>query len=589
MDVESLLRPLPRTSGASVIDLQPRVRRQLDGTDWPLLPTLARSVRWLAFGLRLGGQLAWDRRRGPWGTRQVAARLRVALERMGGPAVKFGQQMANRVDLLPFEFCMELSRLTDRVSPFPTEQAILEIERALGGPLESVFRTFDPKPIGSASIACVYQGVLKSGEKVAVKVQRPGIAEQFTADLAIMAIGTRALEALALVRPGFFHFMRQEVRTMFLEELDFTLEARFQHHYRRFIRRDRIDWLTCPRLWRQWCGPRVLVAEFIDGIPCSEILSAVETNDHAALAQLAALDIDPLRVGVNIVRLSFWSNYELPFIHGDPHPANLMVLPGGRLCMLDFGACSPRMRRTANIERQLVECLVADDVSGMTAAVLADISPLPHIDLDAFRRDVEAKMLTYTRGLRDPSSSWFERTTVMLWIHMVEGIRRYNLQVNPDTLRTIRATLLYDTLAFRLNPKINLDEARRYFEKLPLRQVRRARRRHDQNRAGGPPSIRLAQRWQRVGEQLRQAEYLINRVVYGMIPSLYRLAGDAARIGRWLGFWALVVGAAWWCCEPTPFEWILLGLVVSISGMRLAHYLREESALTDAAACAPAP
>ena len=507
MSAASLLQPLPRRTTAAPRNVLPEVRQPIDASRLPLFRILLRTLQWWGFGLRLGVRLAWERRRGPLESRQVARHLRLAIEAMGGTAVKFGQQLSNRVDLLPFEFCAELSLLTDQVRSFPASQAIAEIERSLGRPLDSVFSAFDPEPIGAASIACVYQAVLRTGEKVAVKVQRPGIAAQFAADLGIVAMSTRILEKFAIVRPGFFRFFREELSAMFLEELDFTLEARFQSLYRTYIERDRQNFLTCPLLWREWCGPRVMVSEFVDGVPCTEVIAASETGDKDALAKLAALDIDPLRVGLNIARLGLWGYFELPFIHGDPHPANIMALPGSRLCMLDFGACSLRSRRTVALHRQLIQHVVADRVSEFTDAAVAELSPLPFFDVDAFRRDLEAKMLRFQCGMRDPTSAWFERTSVSLWVYLLEVTRAYALPVNPDTLRTVRATLLYDTLAFRLNPQLSLAVTRRYLERAPRRAVRRARQRRRRARPGGPPGIRLAQGGMDLGWQLRRAEY----------------------------------------------------------------------------------
>jgi ubiquinone biosynthesis protein len=108
--------------------------------------------------------------------------LRQTFANIGGTFIKFGQQMAIRVDLLPYAYCEELTKLLDRVEPFPSAQAITAVERVTGKPLAETFRTFDPAPIGSASVACVYQAILLNGDKVAVKVRRPHIGELFEAD-----------------------------------------------------------------------------------------------------------------------------------------------------------------------------------------------------------------------------------------------------------------------------------------------------------------------------------------------------------------------------------------------------------------------
>jgi predicted unusual protein kinase regulating ubiquinone biosynthesis (AarF/ABC1/UbiB family) len=156
----------------------------------PFQAGLVLSVRrlfvWL-FGLSyFFGGVMLDKLRRQDSQRRQAVRLRRTFSRIGGTFIKFGQQMAVRVDLLPEVYCEELTRLLDRVDPFPTEIAIKSIESCLRQPLSEIFTIFDPEPIGAASIACVYQGVLKSGEKVAVKVRRPGIGSQFAADFRVL-------------------------------------------------------------------------------------------------------------------------------------------------------------------------------------------------------------------------------------------------------------------------------------------------------------------------------------------------------------------------------------------------------------------
>ncbi|MCA9982265.1 MAG: AarF/ABC1/UbiB kinase family protein, partial [Anaerolineales bacterium] len=117
------------------------------------------------------GNVWWDKLKRQDTTERRAIRLRQTFSNVGGTFIKFGQQMAIRVDLLPYAYCQELGKLLDRVDPFPTEQAIEAIERTTGQPLSDTFQTFDPDPIGSASVACVYQAILHNGDKVAVKVR----------------------------------------------------------------------------------------------------------------------------------------------------------------------------------------------------------------------------------------------------------------------------------------------------------------------------------------------------------------------------------------------------------------------------------
>src|SRR5262245_26790587 len=134
--------------------------------------SLGRLFTWIYLGATVifGVGLDWLLRRDSPARRAV--HLRQGLERASGTFVKFGQQAAMRIDLLPWEYCVELSKMLDKMVPFPVEHALAAVERTIGKPWQEVFAVFDPEPIGSASIACVYQAVLKDGTQVAVKVRR---------------------------------------------------------------------------------------------------------------------------------------------------------------------------------------------------------------------------------------------------------------------------------------------------------------------------------------------------------------------------------------------------------------------------------
>ena len=135
------------------------------------LSRLARWI-WLAVSYYVSGALDVVLRRAS--VERRATRFRLLIEKAGGSFIKVGQQLSVRADLLPHAFCVELSKLLDRVPAMRLEQAVAIIERGAGKPLEEIFESFDPKPIGSASLACVYQAVLKTGERVnaGVKLHR---------------------------------------------------------------------------------------------------------------------------------------------------------------------------------------------------------------------------------------------------------------------------------------------------------------------------------------------------------------------------------------------------------------------------------
>jgi ubiquinone biosynthesis protein len=190
----------------------------------------------------------WDKLRGRDSLERRAARLRMGLEKIGGTFVKFGQQVAMRIDLVPWAYCVELAKMLDKMPPFSREEALAAIERNTGKPWDEIFAVFDPEPIGSASIACVYQAVLKDGSRVAVKIRRPGIGELFMADFRVLDWIMNLVEFLTIVRPGFTRNLRREFQETLLEELDFTKEARFQEIFRRTSKKSGKKFFTAPKV-----------------------------------------------------------------------------------------------------------------------------------------------------------------------------------------------------------------------------------------------------------------------------------------------------------------------------------------------------
>src|SRR5215510_10492835 len=188
--------PPPPAHNDVVVRPMPR-RKQMHFADTPVTLPMARKVVfkpgiirpfvrllvWLGACIRFFGGNSVDVLLGRASIQRRAVRLREVFEDTGASFAKLGQQLSLRADLLPYAYCAELSKMLDRAKAFPTEQAIEIIERNLGRPLHEVFAAFDPEPIGSASLACVYQATLRTGEHVAVKVRRPGIGTLLAADL----------------------------------------------------------------------------------------------------------------------------------------------------------------------------------------------------------------------------------------------------------------------------------------------------------------------------------------------------------------------------------------------------------------------
>ncbi|MFZ0546946.1 MAG: AarF/ABC1/UbiB kinase family protein [Candidatus Promineifilaceae bacterium] len=420
----------------------------------------------------LGGVLA-DKLRRKDSEHRRAVRLRRTFTRIGGTFIKFGQQMSIRVDLLPLIYCEELTKLLDRVAPFPSEEAIRIIERCTGRPLSETFAVFDPEPIGSASVACVYQAVLKNGDKVAVKVRRPGIGEQFVADFRVLHWLFSLLETLTILRPGFTENVLKEVQATLMEELDFYKEARFQEIFRRRAQKARRPFFTAPRVYPHISGEDVLVEEYVSGIWLWELLSAVEYNDRDALAKIRRLNIDPKIVARRLLWVSNWGLWESVIFHADPHPANIIIQRNNRLVFIDFGSMGTLTESRRQSLHEIFRLEEKEDLEGISRAALTLLEPLPPIDVENVLKAIEDVFWEGLIATRSKQSEWWERTSAQLWLGFFRVTSRFQIPMTFDTVRMIRATLLYDTLAARLDHDIDVGRHYRRFMKDAGREARR--------------------------------------------------------------------------------------------------------------------
>ncbi len=396
-----------------------------------------------------------------------AIRLRMALELAGGTFVKLGQQAAMRIDLLPWAYCVELSKMLDRMATFPADQALKAVERTIHRPWQEIFEVFDPEPIGSASIACVFQATLKDGTKVVVKVRRPGIAEIFMADLQVLDWIAGLAEFLTFLRPGFTRHLRADLRDILTEELDFRREGHFQDTFRRNSKKSGRRFFTAPRVYFEFSGDEVLVQEFVSGLWLWEVISIVEHNDPKGLALLQQSNIDPALVARRILWAAFWSMDENVFFHADPHPANILIRPNNKITFVDFGSCGSFNLQQRFALEQMVLSMKRQDAETMVRASLSIMEPLPPADIPTLVKQAQAEYMRVFHTFNTPAkyTEYWERTSARQWLVLIRTARKFNLPMNLHILRMIRATLLYNSIVLRLDHQLDrYDEYTRFMK-----------------------------------------------------------------------------------------------------------------------------
>jgi predicted unusual protein kinase regulating ubiquinone biosynthesis (AarF/ABC1/UbiB family) len=275
----------------------------------------------------LTGQLANQNR-----ARNRARECAQLLTDLGPAFIKAGQALSTRPDIIPPVLLEELAALQDQLPGFDSALAMACIEEDLGAPVHEIYEQLDREPISAASLGQVHRGVLKGGQKVAVKVQRPGLREQITLDLYIVRnIAAWLNQNIGLIRSDLVGLIDELGRRVF-EEMDYCNEASNAEKFATLHQHN--PRIAVPAIHRHATSRRVLTMEWIDGVKLTN-LEAVK-----------ALGIDPdemVEVGVNC---SLQQLLEHGFFHADPHPGNLLALPDGRLAYLDFGMMSEVSRES---------------------------------------------------------------------------------------------------------------------------------------------------------------------------------------------------------------------------------------------------
>ena len=419
-------------------------------------------------------------------------RLRLMLEDLGPTFVKLGQVMATRPDLIPMSLVQELRKLQDKVKPFDTEGIRAHVEAEMGRPLSEVFQEFDAQPLAAASIAQVHLGRLKDGRKVVLKIQRPNLTRVIETDLVLLYwLAELAEERLPEIRRYQPLNLVNEFHRSITKEIDFETEA---YHIRRFAKNFAGDPdVYVPQVIDELTTPRILVEEFIEG---------VKLNDPGIHQRT---DIDLVKVAKTGIRIVLEQALVHGFFHGDPHPGNLFVLPGNKICLIDFGMMGLLDQERIDELLQFLVSILTRDVERMIR-LFARLDLLPEdVDVRGLQRDVDDIICRF-------QSVELARIDVGKFLNQVfEVITRHEVKVPADLLLVVKALATIEGVGRDIYPELDtLAEIRPHILRIWLKRMAapdyhaRHPRRAVQDALllleTGPRDLRLALRKLREGE-----------------------------------------------------------------------------------------
>lgn len=365
-------------------------------------------------------------------------KVRQVLEDLGPTFVKLGQIISMRPDFLPNEYQAELTRLQSEVKPMDFSVVKEIVQREYNQSWDGIFASIDEHAMGSASIAQVHRASLLNGDRVVIKVQRPGIYEVMAKDIALLK---KAISLLNLVRDSEgvvnLESIVDEMWEIAKQEMDFLLEA---DHIEEFAHLNKDDEnILCPKVNRQLTTQRILVMECMDGIPL----------DDGEGLQAACVDMERIgrRLGINYVKQMIDDG----FFHADPHPGNIWV-KDGRIIWLDLGMMGRLSARDRNSFRHAIMALVTNDVYGMKEAVLALGIPRGKVDHIQLYDDVSALMAQYG----DLDFEHLKAGEVARKILMV--LKSNNIAIPHGFSMFARGVMIMEGVMTRCCPQVNFSE-----------------------------------------------------------------------------------------------------------------------------------
>lgn len=297
------------------------------------------------------------------------AEFRAILEDLGPTFMKIGQVLSTRSEILPQAYCDELSHLQANTTPLPFEKVVEALDVVYGDRRGRIFKSIDPKPLGSASLAQVHKAVLLNGDEVAVKVQRPGVRMVMAQDIDVLRSLVHHLERFFRGDQMLdFHAVVEELWVAFIEETDFTREAENLREFA-LLNKD-VPFVSCPEPYLEYCTPDVLVMEYIDGFSINDTESIIEAG------------YDLSEIGDKMMDNFAKQILDDGFFHADPHPGNI-VIKDGKIVYLDLGIMgrlSPRDRAAFGEIIKAVGTQNAGDLKDalISFAVDVDINGIDH-------------------------------------------------------------------------------------------------------------------------------------------------------------------------------------------------------------------
>jgi len=456
-------------------------------------------------------------------------RIRLVCEELGPTFIKFGQILSNRPDIIHKDLITELEKLQDHVPAVPFEQIKPKLEREFKKPLEEIFSFIDEKPLASASIAQVHLVKLRRGEEAVLKIQKPFIRRSVSADIEIMrdlaGIIERNFPESAVMQPvELVNTFEKAIK----REMNFVTEANSMKRFAQNFAQDARIYV--PKVYDSYTTQKVICQEYIIG----KKLTDIEAIKAAGLTPKEAA-----KIGLD---LYFIQVFDFGFFHADPHPANIFIMPDGRLCFIDFGMMGSLTLDDQYILGDLMYSIHAEDVKKLADTVQA----MARDNVIQKRNEFEQELRDFLEVAHTTSISEVELSDIL------EGLRKvmydYKIKISPNFHLLMRALIIIEGVGLTIFPDYNLmEEVQPYARKIIAKRYSPAelfKRFYGSAREMGELILELPNDVREVFQKLKQGKLHVEFEHKGLDPMMNRMDVVGNRVSFAIIVGSMILGSA---------------------------------------------
>jgi predicted unusual protein kinase regulating ubiquinone biosynthesis (AarF/ABC1/UbiB family) len=400
------------------------------------------------------------------------------LEEAGGALIKMGQILALRYEILPPEYCWELSELFDNVPPMGYAEVQEIISKEFGKSPHEMFTIFEDAPIASASFAQVHRAILPNGKEVAVKVQRPNLEYKVKKDFRFLRTISPFLNLMFRMKTLSVRDILFELEESTLRELDFRLEKDNAEIIRKNL--PKTNRFVVPECYSEFTTAKILTQDFIHGTKLTDIMRA--KNSNVTNEQFRDIDFDLDRIADDIISELGRQYFMVGTYHSDPHPGNIIITNDGKIALVDFGIVGHVTKFSRSLFWNFIRHIVLDVDAEKAAAAFIRLGSRPieervrFLSQDkiqvpdqflqiiselstSFEHPLKSVMDNWDDATGDPSTPIYDRSTAVAFIKGMKLAEQYCVHFQRDLIMFIRTLVIGDMMAMQIAPTFKMKHA----------------------------------------------------------------------------------------------------------------------------------